>query len=369
MWGLCWWFGSVGFEVDRHVGSRLEFAAQLLAFAGSMCAVGLAARWWQWRAMMLATIPMGPLAWLTVLPFFVLRFAEGPRPDLGWLAWLVVIGTSYLQMFWFEEEWPETVVKVWHAATAWLAVFLVTWASAVAVKHAVPDTPTWSSTIWCVVPALFVLGLRAIGPTIRWPVQRFAAFYRGIVPLAPAAGIVLWVVWAFGQTGSADPLPYVPIVNPLELVQAVGLIAIYAGLDLRETVTHDVAQMRRGGLVVVAVLAFVALNVIVARVVHFYWGVAFDLDALVDSAVFQTGISILWGLTAALLMTLARMRISRSVWMVGAGVLAALIVKLFLVDLGNAGGIARIVSFLATGLLILAIGYFAPAPPKAERAA
>ena len=127
--------------------------------------------------------------------------------------------------------------------------------------------------------------------------------------------------------------------------------------------------MRRGGLTVIAVLAFIALNVIVARVVHFYWGVAFDFDALIESAVFQTGISILWGLTAGLLMTMARMRINRPVWMVGAGVLAALIVKLFLIDLGNVGGIARIVSFLATGVLILAIGYFAPLPPKAERTA
>src|SRR6185436_17215972 len=131
----------------------------------------------------------------------------------------------------------------------------------------------------------------------------------------------------------------------------------------------EVESMRRGGLVVIGVLAFIALNVIVARVVHFYWGIPFDLDALIQAAVFQTGISILWGLTAGLLMTLARMRINRPVWMVGAGVLAALIVKLFLVDLGNVGGVARIVSFLATGVLILAIGYFAPAPPKVERPA
>jgi len=368
VWGLCWWFGSVAFEVDRHV-SRFEFAVQLLAWATSMTAVGLLARWWQWRAMMLSTIPIALPMWLAVVPFFVFESNLGPLRELGWLAWPVVIVTSYLLMFWFEDVWPAAAVKLWHAATAWLAVFVATWASAVAVKQAVPDTATWSSTVWCLVPALFVLALRTIGRSIAWPVQRFSSFYRGVVPLAPAAGIVLWVVWAFGQTGSADPLPYVPIVNPIELVQAIGLIAIYAGLDLRETMTHDLEPMRRGGLVVIAVLAFIALNVIVARVVHFYWGVPFDPDALIDSAVFQTGISILWGLTAGLLMTMARMRINRAVWMVGACVLAALIVKLFLVDLGNVGGVARIVSFLATGVLILAIGYFAPLPPKAEGAA
>jgi uncharacterized membrane protein len=52
----------------------------------------------------------------------------------------------------------------------------------------------------------------------------------------------------------------------------------------------------------------------------------------------------------------------------GASLLAALILKLFVVDLGNVGGVARIVSFLATGLLILVIGYFAPLPPKTEKA-
>jgi uncharacterized membrane protein len=374
-WGLCWWFGSVAFEIDRHapglsweVNERLEISLQLLAWAGSMCAIGLLARWWQWRGMMLSTIPMGPPMWLVVVPLFVFESHLSPLRHLGWLAWPVVIGTSYLQVWLFEEVWPKPAVKTWHAATAWLGLFLVTWAIAVAVKQAVPETPTWSATIWCVVPALFVLALRTIGPSIAWPVQRFAAFYRGVVPLAPAAGIVLWVIWAFGQSGPADPLPYVPIFNPIELVQAIGLIAIYGGLDLRDTAT-DIGSMRRGGPIAVAVLAFVALNVIVARVVHFYWSVPFELDLLLDSAVFQTGISILWGLTAGLLMTLARMRINRAAWMIGAGVLAALIVKLFLVDLGNVGGIARIVSFLATGVLILAIGYFAPAPPKTESAA
>ncbi|HEY7189233.1 MAG TPA: DUF2339 domain-containing protein, partial [Vicinamibacterales bacterium] len=322
VWGLLWWFGSVAFEIDRHVPGRFEIAAQLLAWAAGMSAIGLLARWWQWRAMMLSTIPMGPLMWLAVFPLFVFESNSSPLKDLGWVAWPFVIGASYLQMFLFEEVWPKAGVKAWHAATAWVAVFVVTWAVAVVVKQAVPDTPTWSSTIWCVVPALFVLALRMIGPSIAWPVQRFALFYRGVVPLAPAAGIVLWVVWAFGQSGSADPLPYVPIVNPIELVQAIGLIAVYAGLDLRDA-TADAESMRRGGLTVIAILAFVALNVIVARVVHFYWGVPFELDLLIESAVFQTGISILWGVTAGLLMTLARMRINRSVWMVGAGVLAA----------------------------------------------
>ena len=42
------------------------------------------------------------------------------------------------------------------------------------------------------------------------------------------------------------------------------------------------------------------------------------------------------------------------------------VVKLFLIELSNSGGIARIVSFIIVGLLLLLVGWFAPVPPKAE---
>jgi uncharacterized membrane protein len=40
------------------------------------------------------------------------------------------------------------------------------------------------------------------------------------------------------------------------------------------------------------------------------------------------------------------------------------VAKLFVVDLRDVDGLYRIASFLVTGLLILAIGYFSPVPPK-----
>ena len=40
------------------------------------------------------------------------------------------------------------------------------------------------------------------------------------------------------------------------------------------------------------------------------------------------------------------------------------VLKLFIVDLGNTGTVAMIISFLGVGALLLVIGYFAPAPPR-----
>ena len=49
--------------------------------------------------------------------------------------------------------------------------------------------------------------------------------------------------------------------------------------------------------------------------------------------------------------------------MLGAGLLGATLLKLFLVDLSNRGGAERIVVFIAVGLLMLVVGWFAPLPP------
>ncbi|MGH9347360.1 MAG: DUF2339 domain-containing protein, partial [Vicinamibacterales bacterium] len=369
-WGLLWSFGAVLAEIEGHVSPpSVEYAMLFGASAGG-CLIGLLARRLNWRAMILAVMPIGPLLWISVVPAFIDSPAVGPFRDLGWLAWPVVVAGSYLLVFWFESVWPSAAVKAWHAGTTWLFVLLATWAAAAAARELVPETPTWSSTIWCVVPAMILLALvRAGNSTLAWPLRRFPSLYAGPIAGALMLPILIWVIWACVQRGAPAPLPYVPLLNPLELTQAFGLIAGFAWWK-RQHAGREASDVISGAMrPLLAVLAFLASNMVVGRIVHFYLRVPFDADDLMRSYVFQAGISILWGLTAGALMTLARLRLDRAVWTMGAALLAALILKLFVVDLGNAGGVARIVSFLATGILILVIGYFAPVPPKTERAA
>jgi len=56
-------------------------------------------------------------------------------------------------------------------------------------------------------------------------------------------------------------------------------------------------------------------------------------------------------------------RLERQPWFAGAALLALVVGKLFLLDLANSGTIARIVSFLGVGALLMIIGYVAPVPP------
>ncbi|MFP5454308.1 MAG: DUF2339 domain-containing protein, partial [Alphaproteobacteria bacterium] len=47
--------------------------------------------------------------------------------------------------------------------------------------------------------------------------------------------------------------------------------------------------------------------------------------------------------------------------------LVLVVLKLFFVDLSNAGGGARIVTFIVVGALMLVVGYVAPLPPRGTR--
>lgn len=58
--------------------------------------------------------------------------------------------------------------------------------------------------------------------------------------------------------------------------------------------------------------------------------------------------------------------VQRAIWLGGASLMGVVVVKLFLFDLSNTGTMARVVSFLGVGLLLLVVGYFAPAPPSAS---
>ena len=63
-------------------------------------------------------------------------------------------------------------------------------------------------------------------------------------------------------------------------------------------------------------------------------------------------------------MVASHRRALRTPWMLGAGLLALTVVKLFVIDLSNSGGSQRIVVFIAVGLLMLVVGWFAPLPPS-----
>ncbi|HEX4847517.1 MAG TPA: DUF2339 domain-containing protein, partial [Novosphingobium sp.] len=203
---------------------------------------------------------------------------------------------------------------------------------------------------------------------LGWPLHPHARAYwwraGTVLAFATYAG-ALGAGW-FAQ-GDAAPLPYVPLLNPIDL--AVGL-AIAALAYRRQVLKTANPQPRlaawiagNGGLGALALLGFVAVNGIWVRTAHHFMAVPWDYTTLSDPTVL-TGFSILWTLIAMGLMLHARRSAQRGAWISGAALLGVVVAKLLFVDMSQAEGIARIVAFIGVGVLMLLIGYFVPLPPR-----
>jgi uncharacterized membrane protein len=121
-------------------------------------------------------------------------------------------------------------------------------------------------------------------------------------------------------------------------------------------------------LVGLAAAAWLWFNLILLRSAAHYLGIAYRIDALADSQFVQAMLSLVWSASALVVMRFAAQRVWRRAWSVGAGRLGVVVAKLFLVDLASHGSMARVVSFVGVGLLMLLIGYLAPFPKRAEPA-
>jgi uncharacterized membrane protein len=124
----------------------------------------------------------------------------------------------------------------------------------------------------------------------------------------------------------------------------------------------------RAVVVGIALVGFVWLNALLMRTLHLWVGIPYELEAMMQSTLAQSALSLLWTLTALATMLVATRITARLLWLTGAALLVVVVIKLFLVDLSSIGTIERIVSFIGVGLLMLVIGYFSPLPPAAEEA-
>jgi len=212
-----------------------------------------------------------------------------------------------------------------------------------------------------------VLLISRRGAHLPWPVEGNLTTYLGLGSMPLAIAGWLWLLYAnLTQAGNPAPLPYLPVLNPLDgitLLVVVSLVCWYRAV--RESHVELAQRLElRGAAIVLGTTLFIWLNAILLRSIHHWCDVPFTLSGLLDSLTVQATLSICWCLLALAIMTVATRRELRFVWMAGAGLLGVVVVKLFLVDLAGHGSLARIISFVVVGLLILLIGWVSPAPPR-----
>jgi uncharacterized membrane protein len=366
-WVLAWaagcWFAGGLAEVDTQAGGPDRAPASLAFVALSCLAFELAASRLVWdalrRAQPLLIVALGVAA---AAQWFEHR---APLSGTALVAWIAAAAVQYwlLHRRGDDANTPSTAIQ--HPLTLWLLVAVA--ASDLALRAATAGLGSgWEVAPWGLVPALALAGVAIAARRGLWPAAAHSTLYLSTTAWPIVAALLLWTIRVnIAHPGTGTPWPHVPLFNPVDLAQAAVLAAL---VSWHRAVRADGSVP--GGLFPVpalaAALGFLWANGIVLRAAHHWAGVPFTLPALLDSFLVQASLALLWSATALVLMLLATRRGIRTQWFVGAALLACVVAKLFLVDLSGTGTVARIVSFIGVGLLLLAIGYVAPVPPSPQ---
>lgn len=362
-WGALWWLGAGLVEIERFVPSEAWLSAALGLGAGTVALAIAAARQLAWpRIAGLGCLLVPMLATGALL----VPVQGHPLGRYGWLAWPAVFAVHFFYLASWEERFAR-LGAVLHVAgywtIAWLAGFEVYW-----------QVDRVTSGVWAPAAALatvsvLVLATLALRARLRWPLGEHPRAYVGVggggAIGAAAAGVL---VLNLESPGAAAPLAYVPLLNPLELASLLVLSTAVRWHAAARAVGAVRSVDGRRFAAAAALAGLYLLTMVVARSVHHFAGVPFELERLAQSDVFQAAISIVWGGVALAGMVAGASRRVRAIWMGGAVLMGIVVAKLLIVDLGNTGTVERVISFLGVGILLLVVGYFAPVPPRSPDA-
>jgi uncharacterized membrane protein len=362
-WGLLWWVGGGLHEIDRHIDWALRSHAGLLFLAASALACSLLSTRLTWAKARWPAYLVVPIAALALFEEF--DHWRNPFANFGWFVWPATFAAHLAVLRRHEPQDADLHGKL-HAGGLWLMVIVVSAGFAWQIDQAVDGKRVWPLIAWALIPALSLAALTAEPVRRHWPLAGHARSYLqfGAAPLAIFLGA--WTIYAnFSHNGDPFPLPFVPLLNPLDLAQALAFVIVAFWLLTLRRLDYVPSG---GSLAVVYALfgaaLFIWANGALVRTLHHWADIPFRLDAMLRSVLVQAAFSLFWSLLALGLMVAATRRAWRDLWILGAVLMGVVVGKLFLVDLSNAGTVERIVSFIGVGTLLLVIGYFSPVPPR-----
>ncbi len=361
-WSLFWWWTGGAFEIDLHAqvyALNAEIGLAALS-AGVLLAIARWLRVGEARAIALLLLPA-----LGMYAFQALDTLPHPAALLGWLAWPAALGMLGLVLRNNEDGPLASAIEWAHAIALWLVTGLATWQTWWWFSELGEPESAWPILGWALAPLAVFAMLGLLGKRALWPMSRFAQAYRyAAMPIA--AGLWIWVFFAnLASRGDAAPLPYLPIVNPLDLAVAATLLTLFLWTQRTLASLGRTSEGSRQSMAIaLGATTFFWLNGVLLRTLHHWAGVPFDFDVMMESTLVQAALSLFWAVIALCLMLFSTRRGLRLFWLVGGALMALVVAKLFLVDLSRVGTVERIVSFIGVGILLLVLGYFSPVPPR-----
>ena len=363
--GILWWFVAGLNEINAHILREQIFAVSVLFAVLTAIVFLLTSKKLEWS--LLSNSVFALLPFMVLLSLFAGLEMSNVHPTQGFS--LIAIGFFFVVQYRFFFMREQSFAKMseqsrllgwWHIFSAWYLFLLIFWEVSWQ-KDSLNLSGTAELMIWFVAIAAPVIFLIAAGQKKFWPFASFEKDYKNWIPAPLFLLAAFWFDIASEKTVEAEH--YLPLLNPLDLAQfaAVLIFAYAAKREFMNQVSFITNTVR---LSVVGILLFLWLNIVTLRAVSHYQHIDYTFDALWNSMQVQMALSILWSICALIIMNFSRRVQRRELWMVGAGLLALVVLKLATKDLAGSDSLARVISFTVVGALMLLIGFLSPIPAK-----
>ena len=362
VWAMFWWLGSALIQIDAYISYQIIASLLLFLVTAGILVYLDRVRGWNWLPASFSSALLLPVLIIISIQSFddYQHVLVLPNAIFWILAWTI----NYRVIVLLEDTaWPEWINVLLHSG---LAVFVacvlsldLTWY----FEHELPGVGQGYTALLTVFPLLLMYAAR----TMRLPAMLRFGMPLQLGTIAPLVLILsLWSVSVnFSNTADPAPMLYIPFINPLDLAHAIFFISVIRAVELLEP---PLATYRNHVLIFLGGLIFIWLSAVLLRSMHHYADIPFDLLDMFRNTRIQTALSILWTVIGMLAMLLASRKLMRPVWIVGAALIAVVLVKMFFIDLDASGTVERIVSFLVVGGLLVATGYFSPIPVNHDQA-
>ncbi len=360
--GFLAWFAIGIHEIDIHLPQTTFLNASLVFFAFSCGTTSYLKNRIPWQPLLNPSLLLLP-AMAIVLVF---GFAEGmqhPFESGGATAWIIAFTIQYV--IFYQQRQSSFPMQGYHAFSCLLLTAVCTLEAGWVSERAAGNHTAWSQAMRGLTPAAFLFALSSHAVQQVWPVKANRKTYVSHAAIIVICYLMCWILYGgFAYPGIPDPLPYIPFLNPLDCTVMVSLVAMVFWF---RRLAEDEKDFFRGKLPfsrgLFVLLVFYWFNTILLRAIHSWAHVNYSPEALFDSVLVQTSLSIFWTICALSTMLWASRKKVLGLWLGGMILLSATVLKLFLIDLSEGNTVERIVSFVVVGALLLVVGYFSPRPP------
>jgi uncharacterized membrane protein len=315
---------------------------------------------YQWKYLQVLSISIIPLMFIEL----ILCMVQSENINLiDWSIWGVAFITQYSLLFQLHRQ---NILKecrpIIHACLYGMLILCLLNISIHIVHFDLLLPLAWQVAITGLIPLFSVAVIELGCKKMFWPFKEYVNIYQHLV-----SSIILAIVftWTFLTNLLLWHMPqhflYLPLLNPIDVIMTLSICTVIYWVYQQNPWIKNKLQI--GNTMIVNVLlawGFVWITAMTLRSVQAWAQLPFDIGDLYNSSIAQTSLTIVWSLSSLTIVFVATYKKNKSIWWLGMVILGVTILKLFCIDLANSNTIARIISFISVGIILLVIGYFSP---------